>query len=173
MSLTGKEILELLQNIYTSPHDLLKKVQREKAVLLHALGSYDQPRSTDLLFNFAVGCYHLVDWVKAFRPDLKDDVYTLLNNNMYLSACRDIANASKHVTLNLTQGAYKFYPPVLSSVETSATDHGVYKSALSNQDTVPPIRVKVQFQKGAKITVQEVVTKAVKAWEDFFRAKAL
>lgn len=165
--------MDLLQNIYTSPHDLLKKVQREKTELLDAMGSYDQPRSTDLLFNFAVGCYHIADWVKAFRPDLKDDVYALLNNNMYLAACRDIANASKHVTLNLTQGAYKSYPPVLSAVETSATDHSVFKSSLSNRDTVPPFRVKVQFQAGARLTVEEIATNAVNAWEDFFRAKAL
>jgi len=151
----------LLDKIYTSPVELLRKTEKEETKLLNALQQWDEENIKDYLFNFVVSCYHLIDWVKASYPELKDDVYALLNNNQYIRACRDLCNASKHVKLETDKGAYRDHPAVVTDVETSATG----ESTLSE---LPSYRLKVQFENGDRLPAEEVFEKAVNAWNVFF-----
>jgi len=105
--------MRLMNNIFSSPIDLLKKVEKDKAKLESALFFWNEDEVRESLFDFAVGSYHLIDWVKVYKPELQSKVYDLLNNNKYIAACRDLCNASKHVELEISEGAYKKHPPVV------------------------------------------------------------
>ncbi len=130
--------------------------------LLDALEVWDEIRIQDNLFNFSVSVYHLVDWVKEYYPNLKDAVYDWLNTHEELRAFRDLANASKHVSLTVDKGPYENYPPVVEDVEASATSFDVAML------TGPPYRLKVQLENGARLTINELADKAIQAWDEFF-----
>jgi len=158
--------MQLLQNIFSSPLDLLKKVENDKVTLEKCLVGFDEKAIREALFNFVVGCYHLVDWVKAYHPNFKTDVYDLLNKNKYIGACRDLCNASKHVMIDLNKEPNITYPPVLSDVAHSATG-SITSSGISE------FRVKLQFGDGDRIPLEELIVKVISAWEIFFNDKRL
>lgn len=153
--------MQLLGKIFDSPTQLLDKTEREKEVLLSALATWNESEIRNAVFNFSVSAYHIVDWVKAFYPKLEEAAYSLLNNNHHVGACRDLCNASKHISLKLETGSYKDYPPVVRDVEASAT--GNTTVALSS------FRLKVQFSNGLRILMEDVAVEACKAWQEFFR----
>lgn len=156
--------MQLLQNIFSSPIDLLKKVEADKITLQKCLVDFDEKAIRETLFNFVVGCYHLADWIKAFYPNLESDVYNLLNQNKYLGACRDLCNASKHVKLDINKGAYTVYPPVLSDVAYSATGN-VSSSGITE------FKVKLQFDSGDRIRLEKFMAQVMSTWEKFFNDK--
>ncbi len=131
-----------------------------------SLGKFDEKAIREALFNFVVGCYHLVDWVKVYHPKLKPKVFSLLNQNKYLRACRDLCNASKHVNLDITRGSYEKYPPVLSDVEHSATGQ-------TSPSGIAKFRVKLQFADGDRIPIEEFITKVMEEWKKFFNDKGI
>ena len=108
----------------------------------------------------------LVDWVKAFHLKIKNDVYKLLDNDQYIGACRDIAYASKHISLNLQSRAYKNNPPVVSDVESSATHS-------ASPSSIPSYRLKIQFKNGNRLVVEDVANKAIDSWDKFFKDKGI
>lgn len=163
--------MSLLQHLYSSPRDLFEKIEREGQELVAALGKYDEQRIRDLVFNFSVGCYHLVDWVKVLYPTLEGDVYALLNGNPYLKLCRDIANASKHYEVDPNSPAYKRYPPVLADLDLSATDHDIYKIDFPQAEDIPPFRVKLHSLDGSRTSLDEFVRESIKAWKEFLSAQ--
>lgn len=153
--------MKLMEKIFTSPIDLLKKAEKDKERLEESLLIWDEVTIRESLFNFTVSCYHLVDWIKVYCPKLESKVYELLNNNKYIGACRDLCNASKHVKLDLERGPYVKYPPVVSDVEQSATG-----SMIASQ--LPNYRLKIQFEDGERLAAEEVIENAMKAWKRFF-----
>lgn len=153
--------MRLMKKIFSSPVDLLKKVEKDKKNLEQALLVWNEAEIQDSLFNFSVSCYHLVDWVKAYYPNLKPKVHDLLNNNKYVNACRDLCNASKHVELDVTKGAYSKHPPVINDVEQSATGSTV-------ASPLPSYRLKIQFKDGDRLAAEEVIQNAFDAWKKFF-----
>ncbi len=150
-----------MKKIFSSPLDLLNKVEKDKTNLKNALLQWDKIGIQESLFNFSVGSYHLVDWVKTYYPNLESKVYYLLNNDKYIGACRDLCNASKHVVLDVTKGGYSKYPPVVSDVDQSPT------YSLANI-SLPSYRLKIQFNDGDRIAAEEVIQKAFDAWKKFF-----
>lgn len=158
--------MQLLQNIFSSPMDLLRKVENDKVTLEKCLVGFDEEAIREALFNFVVGCYHLVDWVKAYHPNLESDVYKLLNENKYLGACRDLCNASKHVLIDLNREINKKHPPLLTDVELSAT--GSMASS-----GIPEFKVKVQFGDGDRIPLEELIANVMSAWKTFFNGNNL
>jgi hypothetical protein len=80
--------MKLLHAIYGSPGELLGKARRDGQALTQALSICDESAVRDSLFNFAISAYHLCDWIKAFRPELKGTVTDLLNGSNFLRACR-------------------------------------------------------------------------------------
>lgn len=157
----GENVMRLMKKIFSSPVDLLQKVKKDKEKLELALLNWDEIQIQETLFNFSVSSYHLVDWVKVYYPSLKSHVYALLNNNKYIGACRDLCNASKHVELDLTAGAYGNHPPVICDVDQSPTGSTVASS-------FPSYRLKIQFKDGNSIATEELIQKAFDGWEKFF-----
>jgi hypothetical protein len=170
--------MRLLVAIYGSPVELLHKASRDGQVLTQALSICDESAVRDSLFNFAISGYHLVDWVKAFRPDLKETVTVLLNDSDSIRTCRDLCNASKHVILTLNRGAYQAHPPVVDAVNISATAATSLPNMkeVSTQASIqgiaptpqPPWRLKIQMKGGRKITAEELVSNVIGDWERFF-----
>ena len=74
--------------------DLFKKLERDGELL-------EQEVNSDRFFNFVVTAYHLCEWVEKdphVAGTVKNDV-KIVRKNKHIAACRDIANASKHVQL--------------------------------------------------------------------------
>lgn len=53
----------------------------------------------DTLIAFFQNCYHLRDWLESTRPELRDDISTLFENNFEMRGCRDICHGFKHKDL--------------------------------------------------------------------------
>lgn len=155
-----------LQRIFDSPIQLLKKTERDKDVLLGALESGDPHRIANAVFDFSVGAYHLVDWVKALHPELEGDVYALLESNPNIGACRDLCNACKHVFLDIERHSYKTHPPKISEVGESVVPNTFVASA-------PRTVLKVQFQNGDRRLVKDVAINACEVWQGFFNRHGL
>ena len=147
----------LLDAIYSSPAQLLEKAEKDGAALVSALRRYDEAAVRDALFNFAVTAYHICDWVKAYRPDLA--ATNPLDLHESLRACRDLANASKHVVLTQTQGPYLRHPPIVQEVAMSAPPFVA--------DRAVSWRLKIQLP-GRRIPTEELVREALEAWKQYF-----
>jgi len=168
--------MNLLHSIYGSPLQLLAKAKRDGQALTAALTAYDEPAMRDALFDFAVSAYHIVDWVKAYRPELEAQVFALLDNCEAIAACRDLCNASKHVTLTLDRGGYLHFPPVVDAVTISAaasTSLGELKKEhvvgrTSEAFASVGWKLKIQLKSGRRISAEHLVAEAVDAWEKFF-----
>ncbi len=50
----------------------------------------------DIIIAFFQNCYHLSDWIKSSRPELKEETNKLFKNIFEMGACRDICNGFKH-----------------------------------------------------------------------------
>lgn len=170
--------MKLLHAIYTSPVELFDKTRRDGRVLTEALSVCDESVVRDSLFNFAIGAYHLRDWIKAYHPKLKTKVTVLLDSSDSLGACRDLCNASKHVILTLDCSSYRNHPPIVDDVAISATARASLPELrdvlgqADNQGTShasqPPWRLKIQMKNGRRIVAEVLVTEAIDAWEKFF-----
>lgn len=116
------------------------------------------------MFDFSVTAYHIVDWVKSFRPDLASAAYAVLDSTPALLVCRDLANANKHFRLDLKHKAYRDHPPTVSDVEYSAVPQ--VSARLASEG--PQRRMKVQYMSGDRLRVEDVADEALRAWETFF-----
>ncbi|MCI0558489.1 MAG: hypothetical protein MN733_08340 [Nitrososphaera sp.] len=153
----------LLKCIYSGPRQLLEKAKLDEQSLRKALEQGDESSVRENLFNLVVTTYHIVDWVKSYHSDLKNEVYTHLESCEALRACRDLCNASKHVQISLEHRAYQQHPPVVEEVVVSATVATVL-SPLSS----PSWRLKVQLTSGQRLPAEDLAHKAIGAWEEFF-----
>lgn len=78
-----------------NPPDLLAKLHRDHERIKEKV-------TPDSLFNFVVTAYHITDWVQN-DPEVPNNVKNELQTiraNVWLRTCRDLANASKHFTLD-------------------------------------------------------------------------
>ena len=164
-----------LAKLYSGPGDLLAKVRRDRDALLLAVEAEDETSLRDKLFDFSVTAYHVVDWVRSFHPNLEEAVYSHLDSEPSLQACRDLANSSKHFALNPLSSAYRNHPPSIDAVDHtipvstagSISSLGVdTKRVVSVSSTWRPL--KVAFVAGQRVRVEEIATEAVSAWERFF-----
>jgi hypothetical protein len=175
--------MKLLNALYSSPAQLLEKAKRDGTALVQALTTCEEQEVRDALFNFAVSAYHIWDWIKAYEPHLKQEVTLLLDESEAIAACRDLSNASKHVTLTLDRGAYLKHPPVVEDVSMSATARGTlseikdFLGAVDGRGNTPidspPWRLKIQLVSGRRIPAEQLVTEAIEAWEKFFNVHGI
>ena len=76
--------------------DLFRKVQRDREAV-------EREVTPDCLFNFVVTAHSLCDWIPkdpAFSPTAGAACADLARNNPWLRARRDLANGSKHFTID-------------------------------------------------------------------------
>lgn len=74
----------------------------------------------DFLLAFFQSAYHLRDWLLNSGATTKVNLDALMHNTPALSLCRDVANGSKHLTLNATErtarvGLMREYAPGTSA----------------------------------------------------------
>jgi hypothetical protein len=65
---------------------------------VHAITVDDAP--FDYLNVLFASIFQMRDWIAASRPDLKSDIEALFKASANLKLTRDLANGSKHMTLN-------------------------------------------------------------------------
>jgi hypothetical protein len=75
--------------------DLLAKLERDAELLRKEVTS-------DHFFNFVVTAYSLADWIKndPSVSQVAKDALDLFRSSRTIQICRDLANASKHFTLD-------------------------------------------------------------------------
>jgi hypothetical protein len=171
--------VRLLDRIYSSPGQLLEKAYHDQAILLRSLECGDELLLREALFNFCVTTYHIWDWVKAYRDDLRQPVSSLLDDSEALRACRDLCNASKHVKLSLQSRAYRDHPPVIEEVTMSVvgttTPAGIDEflgNFPENENSplpAPPWRLKVQLKSRRRVPMEQLAEEAVQTWRRFFK----
>ena len=108
MNKSREEYSEELENQY-------KRTERASKDIVNELESTTRSKSLeqmlDTAYGFFLSCYHLREWVKKdnkVAQDIKDKLPTFekVDSSLQFLMCRDLANKSKHATLEDT-GRYK------------------------------------------------------------------
>ena len=140
-----------------TPRDLVEKLEREHVLLTHSV-------SSDGLFNFAVTSYCLFDWITAEQSiptSVKRELSTFRKNKELL-ICRDIANASKHFTLNADSRA-----KALTSTVTSEQGYGVGRFGVGNFGSGEE-KITIFLSDNTEVDVVEWSTTVLMHWSNFF-----
>ena len=142
-----------------SARSLYEKLQRDAEAL-------EEEVNSDRFFNFVVTGYSLIDWVKK-DPSVPQKVQTAAKNIYkdinhdqwkWIKRCRDLANASKHFTLN--------YPPITSSA-TSEQGFGQGRYGRGGFG-LGEESIEVTLTDGSNFDCLELVEGVMKTWNDFF-----
>ncbi len=147
--------------MYSTPSELLGKARQDGAALVSALSAKDEASVRSALFNFAVTTYHVWDWIKVYRPDLNTPVTHALGLHESLRVCRDLANASQHITIDLERTDYVKHPPTTTEVVVSVMPAHLSASA------GPWWRLKIQLPY-RRVAAEDFVAEALDAWEQYF-----
>jgi hypothetical protein len=141
-----------------SARSLYEKLQRDAKALKEEVNS-------DRFFNFVVTGYSLIDWVKKIRQFHKQLKLPLkiFTDDQWIKTCRDLANASKHFTLN--------YPPITSSA-TSEQGFGVGRFGLGGFG-LGEERIEVKLTDGSSFDCFELVDGVMNTWKDFFSSHGI
>jgi hypothetical protein len=146
---------------FKSARDMLAKLQREHARL-------NTEVSSDNFFNFVVTAYHIIDWVEkdpSVSASAKDDLSTM-RKNIYLAACRDVANASKHFVLD-----YKNQITAKTSVTRGFSFIPVTSPLLMLRRG--RLSIVVELNDGQRFEGLQFAQEVVTAWEAFFAKHSL
>jgi hypothetical protein len=169
--------VKLLDNLYTSPSQLLAKARRDRDALVAAEAAGDEVGIRDKLFDFSVSIHSMLDWIKSLYPAHEAAAFALLNSTPALRACRDIANSNKHYELTLGVGPYRRFAPVVDDVDYSLGPSVSYSvsvgasldgtSVSSPASPGPTQRLKVIYVTGNRARATDVADEALAAWETF------
>ena len=144
-----------------TPRDMLAKLHRERERLAAEV-------SPDNLFNLVVTAYHIVDWIKndpAVPQPAKDDLASM-RANTYVAVCRDVANASKHFTLDEN---YRKQVMAKTSAISGYGVGGYGKGAYG----VGEHSIVVVLTDGQRFDSRELAYGVVQAWDAFFTKHSL
>lgn len=141
-----------------SASDLFAKLQRDAAAL-------DEEVTSDKFFNFLVTGYSLVDWIKkdpsvsaSAKADLKR-----LRAEKAIQVCRDLANGSKHFTLN--------YSPITNSaISESGYGAGRYGKGVYGAGEES---IRIQLNDGTSFHCLDLVREVLAALQSFFSAHGI
>jgi hypothetical protein len=141
-----------------SARSLYEKLQRDAEALKEEVNS-------DRFFNFVVTGYSLIDWVKkdpSVPQTAQNDVNDIYDDQ-WIKRCRDLANASKHFTLN--------YPPITSSA-TSEQGFGVGGFGQGGFGEGEE-RIEVTLTDGLSFDCFELVDGVMNTWKNFFSSHGI
>lgn len=156
--------MSLVFNI-SNARDLFAKLQRSEKRLLDALSTNNEDEIGDALFDFAVTGHSIKDWAKkaAKQQSAVIDVEDFVKSDIYLQACRDIANSSKHQSITqyvaTTSRVYASAPAAFSIAGLQGA-----QPAISESNFVT-LKMKVQMTDGLKFEVRQFSTSVVSAWD--------
>jgi len=131
---------------FTSPQDILGKVERDLNDLDSAIAAQDQGLICDALCDFSVSITSVKDWLKAHSSSsytLKQ-VEVLVAGSEALSSFRDIAKANKHRLITRYTPTTDETLVSIPSVLFASPDAGL---GLPKQ----PIRIKIIRTDGARL----------------------
>ena len=135
------------------PRDLLAKLKREAAKLEGEVDS-------DNVFNFVVTAWHLQEWIgkSASLPAAAAKDLQQLRKDPRLQICRDIANASKHVTLT-------YVPSVTKSTVVPPAVYGQAVYGMSKFGGKADVDIEAA---GVTYSMRYLKNEVVQLYEDFF-----
>jgi hypothetical protein len=146
---------------FRHPRDLLAKLHREHDSLVHEI-------SSDTFFNFVVTGYHLTDWIKndtSVPASAQSDLGSM-HQNIYVAACRDIANAIKHFTLRPNyKGQVTAKTSAASGFGAGRYGKGAYGKGEQS--------IVVELTSGQRFQVLDFAQEVVDAWDTFFKKHAI
>jgi len=146
---------------FKTPRDMLAKLHREHDRLAAEV-------TPDNLFNLVVTAYHIVDWIKndpAVPQPAKDDLASM-RANTYLAVCRDVANASKHFTLD------KNYKNQVTAKTSAISGYGVGGYGKGPYG-VGEYSIVVVLTDGQRFDSHELADGVLQAWDAFFSKHGL
>jgi hypothetical protein len=135
--------------------DLFAKVTRDRTAV-------EREVTPDAVFNFVVTAHALCDWVQkdpTILPTAKNSAATLARTNEWLLACRDLANGSKHFTIDR-------YEPMVQHADAGA-GYGMGRYGAGPYG-VGEWSIKVSWG-GATHQALELVAQVHETWAAFFR----
>jgi hypothetical protein len=150
-----------------SPRDLLEKLKRDAKLLV-------QDITSDKFFNFVVTGYSIIDWVRndaSISQSAKSAVNNLYNDP-WIKVCGDLANASKHFTLDKRK-------PITASAEShkgeqQTTKWGSYPWGVTPHTHIEQAEyIQIDLEDGSSLSCLELVKKVVETWDNFFRTHQL
>ena len=155
--------MSLVFNI-SNARDLLHKLRRDEERLLDALSSNNEETIGDALFDFAVTGYSIKDWAKraAASHPAGIDVEAFVRENVYLQACRDIANSSKHQSITQYVAATA---RVYASANAVYSVSGFGKQEPIDTEDYAPFKIKILMTDGIKIELRQFAKNVITAWD--------
>jgi hypothetical protein len=153
----------------------LEKAHQDGASLKSALKNQDDKQVRFLLFDFAVAAYHIWDWIKVQRPELNAAATNPVDLYESIRVCRDLANASKHMALNLAHRSYRDRPLKVQEVVVSAITSWPADETSSEDESASeatgrsPFRLKIQeVSSGKRWVAEELVDQVLTDWHQYF-----
>jgi hypothetical protein len=136
--------------------DLLEKLKRDGSLL-------DDEVTSDRFFNFVTTGYSLIDWLKH-EPTVAQSDVDAMYHDQWIKICGDIANASKHFSLNTRKS-------ITSKVE-SQQGFGVGRFGKGGFG-VGEEGIVIELNDGSSFSCLELVINVIETWEKFFRLRGL
>jgi hypothetical protein len=136
--------------------DLLAKLERDAK-------SLDDEVTSDLMFNFVVTGYSMIDWIKN-DPNVPQTAKAsneieALYSDQWLKVCGDLATASKHFTLTRRQ-------PITTSA-TSSQGFGVGRFGKGGFG-VGEEAIEIELSDGTKYDALALKNGVLNKWRSFF-----
>jgi hypothetical protein len=117
------------------------------------------PSAVDAFTSFFIQCYHLRDWLTESRY-LRRDIDTFVNQSVYLSICRDIANKQKHKRIDKYETKYHLVEHKNNGISSPIIS---YHNPHAKQN-----RYGLDIEEfGTLLDVIELAEKCIKEWERF------
>lgn len=119
--------------------------------------------AVDAFTSFFIQCYHLSDWL--FQSGFnKNSVYQFIDNNKWLSLCKDMANNQKHQKIT-------HYKPKNSFVGNPfGITTPISRYYVGNNKSEFGINV---WEFGMPVNVQHVADKCIESWYQFIETKKI
>src|ERR1019366_8121744 len=149
----------------SNARDLLNKLRRDEERLLDALSSSNEETIGDALFDFAVTGHSIKDWAKkaAVSHPSDIDVEALVKSNVYLQACRDIANSSKHQSITQYVAATaRVYASLTAVHSVSGFDK---QEIVETEQNYASFKIKILMTDGIKIEMRQFARNVIAAWD--------
>jgi len=142
----------------TSLSDLFAKLKRDAKAL-------DEEVTSDLLFNFVVTGYSMIDWVKndptvpaSAKVQMEVDA---LYKDKWLKVCGDLATAVKHFSLTSRK-------PITDST-TTERGYGVGRFGKGRWG-VGEESIEVKLNDGTSFSCLDLAKGVIGTWETFFKS---
>ncbi|HEV8363880.1 MAG TPA: hypothetical protein VGQ52_10210 [Gemmatimonadaceae bacterium] len=152
-----------LSRLFNSPRQLLDKARRDLVRLEKATFAQDENGRRDAMMDACVSVFHVKDWIGAMCSGYKADAEKHARTSKWISLCRVICHASKHVGLDLDRPPYSIAPPAAEKI-----DHTI-SAPVATSVRVPALKV-FSARYGDHLAT-EVIRNAIAEWDSFLAGK--